>query len=104
MRPVELHLLLALAAAPAHGYALVKRIEEDSGGRLSLLPGNLYGIIHRLVSRGLMRESRRGPKPEEDQRRRLYELTANGRRALRCEAAHLENLVGRMRSRLAETH
>jgi DNA-binding PadR family transcriptional regulator len=103
LKPVELHLLLALAAEPAHGYALVKRIEEDSAGRLRLLPGNLYGILHRLVERGLVRGSRRGPAPGEDQRRQYYEITASGRRALAQEKKRLQELVGRLRSRLAET-
>jgi DNA-binding PadR family transcriptional regulator len=103
LKPVELHLLLALAREPAHGYALVKRIEEDSAGRLRLLPGNLYGILHRLVEKGLVRASKRGPLPEEDQRRQYYELTASGRRVLERERKHLEELVGHLRSRLAET-
>lgn len=102
LTPTELHVLLALAAEPAHGYALVRRIEEDSGGRMRLLPGNLYGVIHRLVAQGLVRESKRSPRRDEDQRRRCYELTARGRRALRGEARHLDHLLDRLRSRLTE--
>lgn len=100
LRPVELHVLLALSAGPLHGYALVRRIDEDSDGRLRLLPGNLYAVIRRLEVEGLVGESPKKPAPDEDQRRRYYQLTAKGRRTLSREARHLESLVERVRNRL----
>ena len=100
LRPIELHVLLALIAGPLHGYALVRRIDEDSEGRVGLLPGNLYAVIRRLEAEGLVGESPRKPAPDEDQRRRYYQLTAKGRRMLAREARHLENLLERLRSRL----
>ena len=99
-RPIELHVLLALTADPMHGYALVRRIAEDSEGRLRLLPGNLYTVIRRLETEGLVRESRTKPAAHEDQRRRYYELTPEGRQVLAREARHLENLVERLRNGL----
>jgi DNA-binding PadR family transcriptional regulator len=103
LTPLEMHLLLALAVEPAHGYALVRRIEEDSSGRVRPLPGNLYSVIQRLASKGLLRESKRVQKLDEDRRRRYYELTPSGRRLLRKEAEHLEELTGRLRARLARS-
>lgn len=100
LRPVELHVLLALSAGPLHGYALVHRIGEDSEDRMHLLPGNLYTVIRRLEADGLVSESQRKPAPDEDQRRRYYKLTAKGRRMLLREACHLENLVQRVRKRM----
>jgi DNA-binding PadR family transcriptional regulator len=38
--------------------------------------------------------------PDEDQRRRYYQMTAKGRRALAREAPHLESLLERVRNRL----
>ena len=98
MRPIELHVLLALSAEPAHGYALVQRIERDSEHRIRPLPGNLYAVIRRLVDMGFIREGRR--RRSDDPRRRYYELTPAGRRVLIGEARHLEGLVARLRSRL----
>lgn len=100
LRPAELHVLLALTAGPSHGYALVRRIEDDSDGRLRLLPGNLYAVIRRLETDGLVRESKTKRAPEDDQRRRYYQLTSEGRRLLASEARHLESLVKRLRSGL----
>ena len=99
-RPIELHVLLALTTGPTHGYALVRRIDENSEGRLRLLPGNLYSVIRRLEAEGWVRESSTKPAPDEDQRRRYYELTPAGRQVLSREARHLENLVERLRDGL----
>lgn len=102
LKPIELHLLLALAVEPAHGYALVRRIEAESGGRVRLLPGNLYAVLRRLVAKGLVEESARAPRPDEDRRRKYYQLTPSGKSVLLREADHLDSLVGRLRSRLTE--
>ncbi len=100
VRPIELHVLLALTQGPLHGYALVRRIEEDSDGRLRPLPGNLYTVIRRLEAEGHVRESTTKPAPDEDQRRRYYQLTSAGRKMLAREARHLEYLVERLRGGL----
>ncbi len=100
IRPIELHVLLALTAGPIHGYALVRRIEDDSEGRLRVLPGNLYTVIRRLEAEGFVRESTVKPRRGEDQRRRYYQLTRDGRRLLERETRHLQKLTDRLRSGL----
>ena len=100
IRPVELHVLLALTAAPMHGYALVRKIEDDSEGRLRVLPGNLYTVIRRLEAEGFVRESTAKPRRGDDPRRRYYQLTREGRRLLEREARHLQKLTDRLRSGL----
>lgn len=97
LRRTEMYVLVALAAGPLHGYGLVHRIEEDSEGQLRVLPGNLYTIIRRLETDGLIRESSTLPAADEDQRRRYFELTTKGRRVLIREARQLESLVERLR-------
>ena len=96
LRPTEFYTLLALAAGPQHGYALVQRIERESEGRLSILPGNLYAVIRRLETGGLLRKSHTKPRREEDQRRRYFELTPRGRKALTDEAQHIARLHDRL--------
>ncbi|HVS12876.1 MAG TPA: helix-turn-helix transcriptional regulator [Thermoanaerobaculia bacterium] len=100
LKPAELHVLLALAPGALHGYGMVERIEAASEGRVRLLPGNLYAVLRRLEVEGLVRPSRRGPAPDEDQRRRYYELTAAGRRALHEEAERMAALSERVRATL----
>ena len=98
LRSTELHVLIALAPGALHGYALVKRIEEESDARVKILPGNLYTVLRRLVAEGLVQESETQPEPDEDQRRRYFELSDKGRRVLSREANHLERLVTKLRS------
>jgi DNA-binding PadR family transcriptional regulator len=97
LKPVELHVLLGLSEAPLHGYALVERIAELSAGKLRLLPGNLYVVLHRLSARGLLREHGPGSVSANGEgggaRRRAYQLTARGQAALREELARLDLLL-----------
>ena len=53
MRAVELQILLALAAAPKHGYAIKRDVETRSAGAIHLGPGTLYEATHRLRQGGL---------------------------------------------------
>ncbi|MEM6794556.1 MAG: helix-turn-helix transcriptional regulator [Acidobacteriota bacterium] len=98
LKPVDFHVLLALAEEPLHGYALVRRIEAESEGSIRVLPGNLYAILRRLESHGLLRPAE-GRSDEADKRRRYFALTDQGAGALAEETARLERLVQAARSR-----
>ena len=92
--PVWFHLLLALAHQERHGYALMRDVAAESGGRIALGPGTLYGALKRLLALRLVSESDHRPDPEmDDQRRRYYRLTSLGRRVLAAEAARHASLV-----------
>lgn len=92
LRPVELEVLLCLADEERHGYAILKEVNERTGGRLRLSTGTLYGIINRLLTDGLAAErtTRDG--------KRLYRLTPFGRDVARAELARLEELAGMARA------
>ena len=103
LKPADLHLLLALAPRPLHGYALAQRIDDESGGAIRLLPGNLYAMLRRLVREGLVTETDQRPADERDDRRRRYfALTDGGRRRLRDEGRRMERAAALVRSRLTE--
>lgn len=94
LQPAAFHILLALAAGERHGYALMSDVEELSDGALRIGPGTLYGSIKRLLARGLIEESEARPDASlDDQRRRYYRLTAEGRAILSAEATRLARLV-----------
>lgn len=95
--PQVFHILLALADGPAHGYAVMQDVEEETGGAIRLGPGTLYGAIRRLRVDGLIEETREQAGAEEG--RRYYRLTAQGRSALRAEAARLARMVSAARAR-----
>jgi DNA-binding PadR family transcriptional regulator len=52
------HILIALGNGPAHGYAIGKDVEEQSGGRLDPSPGTLYQALHPVERRGTHRLGR----------------------------------------------
>jgi DNA-binding PadR family transcriptional regulator len=89
-----LHVLLALGAEPRHGYAIMQRIDAESGGRVRILPGTLYATLKRLLADGLVEECE-PPKGEssDDARRRYYRVTRRGRAAVEAELERLSVLV-----------
>jgi DNA-binding PadR family transcriptional regulator len=72
-------LLAALEAGPRHGYAVIEVLRQDSGGRLDLPTGTIYPALRRLEDSGLITGSW---SVVAGRRRRCYQLTAAGRRAL----------------------
>lgn len=100
LTPSVFHILLALADAERHGYAIIKEVESSTEGRVRLGPGTLYGSIKRMLGEGLIEESAERPDPElDDERRRYYRLTDFGRRAAVCEAKRLEQMVAAARGK-----
>src|SRR5881394_2062826 len=94
LRPVEFHVLLALAAEDRHGYAILQEVADLTGGELQLEPGTLYRALHRMLKDGWVVESARRPAvDQDDERRRYYRLTPAGRRIASAEAERLWRLV-----------
>jgi DNA-binding PadR family transcriptional regulator len=92
----SLHILLALLDGEKHGYALMGDIERLSDGRVRVGPATLYGSIKRLLTDGLIQESRQRPDPSlDDQRRRYYQLTSLGRQVCAAEVQRLRTLLDR---------
>jgi PadR family transcriptional regulator PadR len=73
-------ILATLAREPAHGYAVVQRLRERSGGAFELAEGTVYPALHRLERDGLLASSW---SVQSGRRRRVYRITRNGRSALR---------------------
>lgn len=100
LTPAMFHVLLALAGDDLHGYAILKDVAVRTQGEVQLSTGTLYGIIKRLLNDGLIAELRQRPAAaEDDERRRYYRLTAQGREVAAAEAERLEKVVALARSR-----
>lgn len=76
---LEMLLLAAVSAAPAHGYGLVVRMRELSGGALDLPEGTIYPALYRLERAGLVVSEW---ATAGRRLRRTYRLTDAGREAL----------------------
>lgn len=94
LKPLVFLVLLALSGEQRHGYGIKKEVARRSEGAIDLEPGTLYRMMARLLRQGLVAESQRRPAPDaDDERRRYYQITRLGRRALAAEAARLGRLV-----------
>ena len=93
------HILVALADRDRHGYAIMQDIAERTSGQIQLSPSTLYSAIKRLLEAGLISELAERPDPaHDDERRRYYRITEEGRRAALEEAARLEKLLADARA------
>lgn len=94
LHPFELRVLLVLAEKPAHGYPIIKTIEERDGSWKRVLPANLYRRLRGMRGRGLVQEVEDSPNaPDDERQRRTYALTQLGRRVAVAEMRRLEALV-----------
>ncbi len=87
MREPTYFVLASLLDGPLHGYAIIQRTGELSGGRVRLATGTLYAALDRLTTEGhveLVRE-----EIVNGRVRRSYALTPPGAGALRAEAARM---------------
>ena len=76
---LDLLLLAAVQSRPAHGYAIADTLRARSDGAFDLPEGTLYPALHRLERAGLLSSQW---SEVNGRRRRVYQLTARGHRAL----------------------
>ena len=104
MNALDYHVLLALSSGSLHGYAIKDAVAVDSAGAETPRAGTLYRVIARLITAGLVRETRANGKaePHPGLERRYYGLTAIGRHALAGEAQRLKGTAALAQRRLGE--
>ncbi len=95
MPAASLYLLLALLGGENHGYALMQLVEEQSDGAVRMGPGTLYGTLNRLLGDEMIIETTAHRTSDGNERRRYYQLTADGDRVARQELHRLRTLVSR---------
>jgi PadR family transcriptional regulator, regulatory protein PadR len=89
----ELLILSALRDEPKHGYQIAVDVEAESNGLFRFRHGTLYPILYRLEEEGLIRGSW---SKDGGRRKKVYALTAQGRRHLSGETARVGEIVARL--------
>jgi DNA-binding PadR family transcriptional regulator len=97
MKPKVLHILLALADGPRHGYSIMQEVAARTDGQVRVWPAALYGSLRELEELDWIAESDTRPA-EDDERRRYYSLTPLGKRVLAAEVRRLEVIVSQARA------
>jgi PadR family transcriptional regulator, regulatory protein PadR len=87
MREPTYFVLAALLGGPLHGYGIIQRAGELSGGRVRLATGTLYTALDRLTAEGLVELV--SEEAVNGRARRTYGLTTDGSAALRAEAQRM---------------
>jgi DNA-binding PadR family transcriptional regulator len=72
---VRLGILTLLGEAPMHGYQIIQELSERSGGVWRPSPGSIYPTLSALEDEGLV-------KADQQEGKRVFELTDDGRAAL----------------------
>jgi len=94
LTPAVFHILLALSNGERHGYGIMKQVEVDSQGKVTMGAGTLYGSLKRMLDAGLVKESDKRVDPEMDDERRIYyQLTGVGAKALAAELERYKRIV-----------
>ena len=99
LRPVDLQILLVLADSNLHGYGLMKAVQEESSGQVSLEVGSLYRVINRMLESGLIERTDAPPNTDDARRKHDYALTDFGREVVRAETERLAQVLATAQAR-----
>jgi DNA-binding PadR family transcriptional regulator len=86
-------IILSLATAPKHGYAIMKEVEAMSEKRVVLATGTLYSALRRMLEDGWIERVTDQNSITDNRKRKHYQLTKHGRRVLEAEIGRLRKLV-----------
>jgi PadR family transcriptional regulator, regulatory protein PadR len=95
---LDLLILKAVSLGQLHGYGVLLRISQMSGGALDVEQGALYPALYRLEGQGLL-DTEWGVS-DNNRRAKYYRLTTAGRKRLREETAGWQRLTAVMATAL----
>ena len=98
---LDLLILKAISLGDVHGYGVLLRIEQISGGALEIQQGALYPALYRLEHQGVI-QSEWGTS-DNNRRAKFYRLSRVGRRRLGEEEASWNRVVAAMTAALKAT-
>src|SRR5260370_37832954 len=82
---LDMLILKALSLGSLHGYGVLLRLQQLTGGRLLIQQGSLYPALYRLERKGLIASA--WGESENKRKAKFYMLTGLGRKQLKTETA-----------------
>ena len=98
---LDLLVLKAVSLGKQHGYGVLLRIQQITGGALQVQQGTLYPALYRLEQQALI-DSEWGTS-ENNRRAKFYRLTVAGRARLGRETASWNRLATAIAAALTTT-
>jgi len=95
---LDVLVLKAVSLGPLHGYGVLLRIEQITGGALVVEQGALYPALFRLEQQGALATA--WGMSENNRRAKFYRLTPAGRRRLEVQRADWQRLADAMAAAL----
>ena len=93
---LDMLILKAVSLGPLHGYGVLVRIQQVTGGALQIPQGSLYPALYRLEHQGKIASE--WGQSENNRKAKYYKLTAAGRKYLRTESESWNRLVSAISS------
>src|SRR5260370_12833585 len=84
---LDMLILKAVSLGGLHGYGVLLRLQQLTGGQLRIQQGSLYPALYRLERQGLITSE--WGESENKRKAKFYTLTARGRQQLKAEAESL---------------
>lgn len=78
--------ILMCLTEESHGYGIVQKVKELTGGDIILSPGTMYGSLSKMEKDGLISFVRMEDK------RKIYTITELGRQVLQLEIKRIKRL------------
>lgn len=97
LKPIPLHILIALAEGDLHGYAVMQAIREQSAGDVPVQTASFYRHLAVLIDEGLVAESAGRHEGDDPRRGTYYRITPRGRQVLAAEKQRLLGLLSQMK-------
>lgn len=69
-----------------HGYGIVQRVDQMTDGEIKLSPGTMYGSLSKMEKDGVIRFVK------EEDKRKIYQITALGTEVLQLEQKRIKRL------------
>ncbi|HIS30712.1 MAG TPA: PadR family transcriptional regulator [Candidatus Limivivens intestinipullorum] len=89
MTETGFYILLCLREE-SHGYNIIQKVEDLTGGEIRISPGTMYGSLSKMEKDGLIRFVR------EEEKRKIYCITDLGTQVLELEMRRIERLYRNM--------